>query len=139
MPHLTVAVYQIDARWQIVSANEAFCRTLHCTESSLIGRDARELLRQDWRDDFRHYVSRALVGVGGAEATVPFVAPCGQQAWFTHSIEPLTEDGLLVGYRASIQPHAAADAAPPRHWWTWRRSAVNQVWDSETNQIAKAS
>jgi len=135
----TLAVYQIDARWQIVSANEAFCRTLQCTESSLIGRDARELLREDWRTDFRNYVARALVGVGDVEATVPLVAPCGKQAWFKHEIEPLVEAGMLEGYRASIQPHVVAKADTAKRWWEWRPSAFNQVWDFDAEPFARAS
>lgn len=139
MPDTTLAVYQIDARWRIVSASEQFCRTLHCTESSLIGRDARELLREDLRKDFRHYVARALVGVGDVEMTVPLVAPCGKQAWFKHAIEPLMEHGMLDGYRASIRPHAVAQPATTRRWWEWRPSTFNQVWDFDAEQFANAN
>ena len=53
MSDKTIPYYQIDARWKIVRANEAFCRILHCTESTLVGRDVRDLLREDWRLDFR--------------------------------------------------------------------------------------
>lgn len=139
MSNTTLAVYQIDARWRIVSASEPFCRTLHCTESSLIGRDARELLREDWRNDFRHYVARALVGVGDVEATVPLVAPCGKQAWFKHEIEPLVANGMLEGFRASIQPQAVATPATTKPWWEWRPSTFNQVWDFDADQLARAS
>ncbi len=135
----TLPVYQIDARWRIVSANDAFCRALHCTESSLIGRDARELLREDWRQDFRHYVARALVGVGDVEVTVPLVAPCGKHAWFRHELEPLMDEGLLAGYRGTIQPYTAAKAAEPKRWWTWRPAAPHNVWDFDAEQLAKAS
>lgn len=141
MPDTTLAVYQIDARWRIVSASEQFCRTLHCTESSLIGRDARELLREDWRNDFRHYVTQALVGVGDMEVTVPLVAPCGKQAWFKHQIEPLIENGMREGYRASIRPHAIAKptTTTTKPWWEWRPSTFNQVWDFDADQLAVAS
>lgn len=134
----TLPVYQIDARWQIVSASDAFCRLLHCTESSLIGRDARELLRQDWRHDFRNYVARALVGVGDVEITVPLVAPCGEERWFKHELEPVTEDGLLAGYRATIAPHVVAKAEPKR-WWTRRQATISRVWDFDVDEYAKAS
>lgn len=137
MPETNTPVYQIDARWQIVSANDAFCRMLQCTESSLRGRDARELLREDWRPDFRNYVARALVGVGDVEITVPFVAPCGKEAWLKHELEPLLEDGLLAGYRATVAPLSAAKAAPAR-WWT-RRPAAMRVWNVDLDQFAKAS
>jgi PAS domain S-box-containing protein len=135
----TLPVYQIDARWQIVSANDAFCRMLHCTESSLIGRDARELLRKDWRHDFRNYVARALVGVGDVEATVPLVAPCGKEAWFKHELEPLMSEGLLAGYRATIQPYTAAKAVESKRWWEWRPAAPHNVWDFDAAPLAKAS
>lgn len=135
----TLPAYQIDGRWQIVSANDAFCRTLHCTESSLIGRDARELLREDWRHDFRHYVARALVGVGDVEVTVPLVAPCGKEAWFKHELEPLMEDGFLAGYRATIQPHVVAKSETPKRWWEWRPATPHDVWDFETEPLARAS
>ena len=135
----TLAVYQTDARWQIVSANEQFCRTLHCTESSLIGRDARELLRADWRLDFRHYVARALVGVGDVEVTVPLVAPCGKEGWFKHELEPLIDNGLLAGYRATIQPQTVARAAETKRWWEWRPAAFHQVWDFQPEPLPRAS
>lgn len=131
--------YQIDARWQIVSANQAFCRLLHCTESSLIGRDARELLREDWRHDFRNYVARALVGVGDIEVTIPLVAPCGKEGWFKHELEPLIADGLLAGYRASIEPYVAVKAEAPTRWWERRASAFNRVWNFDADQLARAS
>ncbi len=135
----TLPVYEIDARWQIVSANDAFCRTLRCTKSSLIGRDARELLREDWRHNFRHYVARALVGVGGVEVTVPLVAPCGKQAWFRHELKPLLNDGLLAGYRATIQPFTATKAVESKRWWEWRPVAPHNVWDFEIELLAHAS
>jgi PAS domain S-box-containing protein len=135
----TLPAYEIDARWQIVSANNAFCRTLQCTESSLIGRDARELVREDWRHDFRHYVARALVGVGDVDVTVPLVAPCGKEAWFKHELEPLMNDGLLAGYRATIRPHAGVKQEDSKHWWEWRPVAARQVWDFDVEQLAHAS
>lgn len=137
MSDKTIPVYQIDTRWHIVRANDAFCRTLHCTESSLIGRDVRDLLREDWRLDFRTYVARALVGVGDLDLTLPLVAPCGEQGWFKHQLEPLIEDGLLAGYRASIQPHVVAKVPAPKRWWEWRPVAVHQVWDFETERLAR--
>jgi len=132
--------YQIDARWRIVHANDAFCRTLQCTESSLLGRDARDLVRADWRADFRNYVARALVGVGDLDATLPLVAPCGKEGWFKHLLEPLSEDGQLAGYRASIQPHPVpAHIAGSKRWWQWRPAAAHLVWDFDEEQYAKAS
>lgn len=137
MSDQTIPVYEIDTRWKIVRANEAFCRTFRCTESSLIGSDVRELPREDWRLDFRSYVARALVGVGDVDLTLPLVAPCGALGWFRHHLEPLTEDGLLTGYRACVQPQVATKPAAPRHWW--RPIAAHQVWDFEVEQLATAS
>ena len=111
------ATYQIDSNWLIVQANYEFCRLFQCTESGLIGREIRTLLRDDWRLDFRAYVARALVGVGDYDATVPMVAPCGEAGWFKHSLEPMVEDGRLDGYRATITPHQARVAAPAKRWW----------------------
>lgn len=140
MSDTTIPAYQIDARWRIVQANDAFCRTLHCTESSLIGRDVRDLLRADWRLDFRTYVARALVGVGDLDATLPLVAPCGKEGWFKHLLEPQMDDGLLAGYRATIQPHAVqARAEESKRWWQWRPVAAHQVWDFDAEQFAKVS
>ncbi|MFA5907256.1 MAG: PAS domain-containing protein [Vicinamibacterales bacterium] len=135
----TLPVYQIDERWRIVSANNGFCRALRCTESSLVGRDVRELLRDDWRLAFRSYVARALVGVGDLDATVPLVAPCGEQHWFRHQLEPLIEDGMLAGYRATIQPHVAQLAEAPKRWWEWRPVVARQVWDFDVEQLSRAS
>lgn len=137
MSDQAIPVYQIDARWKIVRANEAFCRTFRCTRSSLIGRDVRELLRADWRLDFRTYVTRALVGVGDLDVVLPLVAPCGEQGWFRHQLEPLMEDGLLAGYRASIQPQVVIKPAEPKRWW--RPMAAHLVWDFEADQLARAS
>jgi PAS domain-containing protein len=131
--------YQIDAKWRIVRVSETFCRAFRCTESGLIGRDVRELLREDWRLDFRAYVARALVGVGDCDATVPMVAPCGEPSWFKHTLEPLIEDGTLAGYRATMVPHIVHEAAPAQRWWDWRPLAPKMVWDFETQPLAKAS
>ena len=135
----TIPTYQIDGRWRIARANDAFCRTFRCTELSLIGRDVRELLREDWRLDFRAYVARALVGVGDVEATLPLVAPCGERGWFKHHLEPLMENGMLAGYRASIQPKVVALADAPKRWWEWRALAPRLVWDFDAEQLSRAS
>lgn len=124
----STATYQIDAKWAIVRANDAFCRAFRCTEQGLIGRDIRDLLREDWRLDFRSYVARALVGIGDPDVTLPMVAPCGEQRWFKHSLEPVLEDGMLVGYQAVVTPHVV-HAAPARRWWDWRQQAPHLVWD----------
>lgn len=139
MTNPNIPEYQIDGHWQIVRANEAFCRKLHCTASSLIGRDVRDLLPADWRVDFRNYVARALVGVGDREVTVPMVAPCGEQEWFKHQIEPIIEDGMLAGYRASVQALVARKAESPKRWWQWRPAPVHLVWDFENQPLARAS
>jgi PAS domain-containing protein len=131
--------YQIDSKWRIVQASDEFCRTFRCTEAGLIGRDIRELLREDWRLDFRAYVARAFVGVGDLETTIPMVAPCGEPAWFKHTIEPMLEDGMLAGYRATIVPRIVHEAAPAQRWWDWRPSAPKMVWDFEARPLAKAS
>lgn len=135
----TIPEYEIDTRWRIVRANDAFCRALRCTKSSLIGRDVRDLLRADWRLDFRTYVARALVGVGDLDVTLPLVAPCGEEGWFRHQLEPLMDDGMLAGYRASIQRHAPIKVEAPKHWWQWRPVIAHQVWDFDAEQLAKAS
>jgi len=123
--------YDIDAKWKIVRANEQFCRTFRVTESGLIGRDVRDLIRHDWRLDFRTYVARALVGVGETDATVPMVAPCGEEGWFRHCLEPQLEDGALLGYRATVTPHNVHAAAPPRRWWEWRSDVSSRAFDFE--------
>jgi PAS domain-containing protein len=130
----TIAEYQVDEKWQIVGANDEFCRAFRCSASGLIGRDARELLRQDWRLDFRAYVARALVGVGDLEVTLPMVAPCGQEGWYKHALEPILDNGLLAGYRASVRPHIIRQAAPAtKGWWNLRARDPRTVWDFETD------
>lgn len=126
----TAPRYQIDSKWTIVAANDEFCRVFRCAETGLIGRDVRDLLRADWRMDFRTYVARALVGVGDTDVTLPMVAPCGEHGWYKHSLEPLMQDGLLVGYRATVKPHIIQQAAPAPRWWQFR--SPKTVWDFET-------
>ena len=131
-------VYEIDQRWKIVKANEAFCRAFRCTESGVIGRDVRDLLRDDWRLDFRACVARALVDVE-LDLTLPMVAPCGEHGWYKHSLEALMDQGVLAGYRATIQPHVVAAAEPVKRWWEWRPTAAPRVWDFESDHLAQAS
>lgn len=128
--------YQIDSKWTIVAANEAFCRTFRCAETGLMGRDIRDLLRADWRLDFRSYVARALVGVGDRNVTLPMVAPCGEQGWFKHALEPLMEDGVLKGYRATIEPHRVQKTAPAPRWWQFR--SPHTVWNFDTQPAPSA-
>lgn len=140
MADQTIRSYVIDARWRIVQASEGFCRTLDYAESSLLGRDVRDLLRPDWRADFRHYVARALVGVGELDATIPLVSPSGEKGWFTHRLEPLIDDGALAGYRATIEPHAVTSTAvASKRWWAWPRGAVPAGWDTVRGPFARAS
>lgn len=131
------ATYQIDAKWTIVRASDEFCRMFRCTEAGLVGRDIRDLLREDWRLDFRAYVARALVGIGDQDVTLPMVAPCGKQGWFKHVLEPILENGLLEGYRATVTPHVALVARPKR-WWDLRSQTPHLVWDFDA-PLAKAS
>jgi PAS domain S-box-containing protein len=130
--------YQVDEKWKIVRANDAFCRTFRCSESGLVGRDVRDLLRDDWRLDFRTYVARALVGVGDYSVTVPMVAPCGEEGWFKHTMEPLIDQGLLAGYRATVTPHVVREAAPAKRWWNFAVAAPTRVWDFDgvTDRVA---
>jgi PAS domain-containing protein len=130
----TIAEYQIDEKWQITRANDEFCRTFRSSESGLIGRDARELLRHDWRLDFRTYVVRALVGVGDRDVTLPMVAPCGQQGWYKHALEPILENGLLSGYRATVTPHIVQHAVPvAKGRWDRIAEAPRTVWDFDAD------
>jgi PAS domain-containing protein len=115
------ATYQIDATWKIIRANDAFCRAFRCSQQGLIGRDVRDLLPREWRRDFRIYVARAMVGVGGCDVTLPMLASCGDQGWFKHTIEPLIDGALLIGYRASVVPRFVDEPAPAK--WFWKRGA----------------
>jgi PAS domain-containing protein len=140
MADQALAAYEIDTRWRIVEANEAFCRTFHSTRSSLVGRDVRDLLRADWRADFRSYVARALVGVGAADVTLPLVAPCGLEGWFKHFLEPLITDGHLAGYHATIEPYAPpVNVVGLKRWWVWRPVAAHERWISRREPLAEAS
>lgn len=126
------AAYEINAKWAIVRANDAFCRLFLVTPQGLIGRDVRDLLRRDWQLDFRTYVAQAMVGVGDTDVTIPMVAPCGEEGWFKHSLEPIMADGLLTGYRATVAPHlAVASAEPAQPWWQPHAQAPHHVWDAE--------
>lgn len=130
--------YEIDAKWKIVRANEAFCRAFRCVETCLVGRDIRDLMRDDWRLDFRAYVARALVGIGDDHVTLPMVAPCGTEGWFKHTLEPMLEDGRLAGYRATVTPHLTHHAAEPTRWWGMRVPKV--VWNIDSHaSLPKAS
>jgi len=111
-----IARYRVNCHWQIVEADAEFCRLFRGEKAALIGRDVRELLRQDWRLDFRRYVARALVGVVELTATVPMMAPCGQDVWCRHDLEPVMEDGLLAGFNATVMARRSTVAEGPRRW-----------------------
>lgn len=128
--------YQIDSTWTIVAANDEFCRLFRCAESAVVGRDVRDLLRADWRADFRTYVAQALVGVGDTDVTVPMVAPCGEHGWYKHSLHPLNEDGRLTGYRACVVPHIVQRATPAPRWW--QRRTPHTVWNYDAEQATAA-
>ncbi|HWI17555.1 MAG TPA: PAS domain-containing protein [Vicinamibacterales bacterium] len=130
----TTPRYQIDSKWLIVEVNDAFCRAFRCSEAGLVGRDIRDLLRADWRLDFRTYVARALVGVGDLDVTLPMVAPCGEHGWYKHSLEPLMEGGQLRGYRAAVTPHVIKKADAPAKWWQMR--SPRTVWNFESRTAA---
>jgi PAS domain S-box-containing protein len=123
-------VYEVDRRGLIVYASDELCRALRCTRMGLIGRDVRELLRPDFRADFRMYVAQALVGVGSREIVVPMVAPCGEVGWFKHALEPLSDEGRVVGYRAIVVPPPVRTRAP--RWWQWQTAEPRLVWNFET-------
>lgn len=133
------ATYEVDSKWKIIRASNAFCREFRCTEQSLLGRDMRDLLREDWRLDFRTYVARALVGVGDTDVTLPMVAPCGEQGWYKHALEPIMEDGVLAGYRASLVPHIITTAAPAKRWWDWGAAPAPAVWNFAERALGRAS
>lgn len=138
MDNPAAPAYEIDERWKIVKVNDAFCREFKCSESGLIGRDIRDLMRADWRVDFRTYVSRALVGVGAPIVALPMIAPCGEQGWYTHQLEAVMQNGSLAGYRATIAPHATPAGAPQR-WFEWRAAAPRPVWNFEAEQLERVS
>lgn len=132
------ATYEINERWRIVRASEELCRVFRCAEADLIGRDVRDLLREDWRLDFRSYVARALVGVGDYDVTVPMVTPGGEHGWFKHTLEPLSDEGALLGYRATIVPHIVHAAAPAKGWWDSRWPSPHLVWDFDGQSLVDA-
>lgn len=135
MTEPTPALYEIDSNWRIVRASDSFSRALRCTAQGLIGRDVRDLVRQDWRADFQSYVSKALVGVGEYDATVPLVAPCGQQGWFKHRLEPITEKGLLKGCRVTVMLQSERRRML-KLWWPWRKGTPQRVWDFDSGKMA---
>ena len=138
MENQAAPAYEVDQQWKIVRVNDAFCKEFKCSESGLIGRDIRDLMRADWRPDFRSHVSRALVGVGEAAVGLPMVAPSGEQGWYTHQLEAIMRNGALNGYRATIAPHAG-DAAVGRRWFNWPAAAPRTVWNFEDEQVRKAT
>ena len=99
------ATFHIDTNCRIQRANEALCRMLRCAEAGLIGRDVHDLVRQDWRDQYRPLLARARDGA--AEANVPIVAPCGLEGWFTHTLEALRQNGAVVGFRVTVVAQVA--------------------------------
>jgi PAS domain S-box-containing protein len=132
------ATYVVDAKWQIVSVDLEFCRLFRVSQSGVIGRDFRDLLRKDFRLDFRRYVARALVGAGQSVATFPMVAPCGDEHWVTHTLEPLSSEGMLAGFKATM--HARVEQVEvKKSWWHWHGAAPHQVWDAEVDHLAAAS
>lgn len=144
MPHASVecmttsfATYEVNSNWQIVKADAEFCRLFHGTESSLIGCDVRELLRDDFKLDFRRYVARALVGLGDVVATVPMMAPSGEALWCRHQLEPMLNDGRLTGFNATIEPRRTNVTQGPAGWWQWQGQAPRLVWNSEIEQLAQ--
>jgi PAS domain S-box-containing protein len=122
-------VYEVDRKGLIVYASDGLCRALRCTRMGLMGRDLRDLLRPDFRPDFRMYVSRALVGIGAKEIVVPILAPSGEEGWFKHSLEPLLDNGRIMGYRATMTPPPVK--THPRRWWDWPTPEPRQVWNFE--------
>jgi PAS domain S-box-containing protein len=127
----TECVYEVNQKGRIVSASDEFCRALRCTRPVLMGRDVRDLLRPDFRADFRTFVARALVGIGEAEIMVPMVAPCGERGWFKHAIEPIVDGGRITGYRALVVPPQMKHARA-RRWWQWSAPEPRLVWNFET-------
>lgn len=128
--HSAGYVYEVDRTGIIIDATDELCRALRCTRASLIGRDVREVLRPDYRQDFRLYVARALAGAGSAETMVPMLAPSGDEGWFKHTIEPTVREGRITGYRAVVVP-PNPPAAKPRRWWQWPAAEPRPVWNFE--------
>lgn len=137
MDTLSAPAYEIDQQWKIVRVNDAFCREFKSSESGLIGRYIRDLVRADWRVDFRSYVSRALSGAGETAVALPMIAPCGEHGWYTHRLEAIMQNGVVAGYRATLAPHAVEGGS--RRWFNWRAAAPRTVWNFEAEQLSKAS
>jgi PAS domain S-box-containing protein len=128
--HTSDCIYEVDRKGFIVDASDDFCCALRWARSGLVGRNVRELLRPDFRPDFRMYVARALAGSGSAEIVVPIVTPCGEEGWFKHLLEPLSVDGQIAGYRATVVPPPVRTKA--RRWWQWTTPEPRQVWNFES-------
>lgn len=137
MTSQTFATYEVNTDWQIVKADAEFCRLFGVTEPGLVGRDVRDLLRDDWKLDFRRYVARALVGLGDVVATVPIMAPCGEELWCRHHLEPMLNGGRLTGFIATIEPRRSNVKQGPAGWWQWQGQAPRLVWNSEVEQLAQ--
>jgi PAS domain S-box-containing protein len=129
-------VYEVNQKGRIVHVSDEFCRALRSTRPGLVGRDVRDLLRPDFRADFRIYVARALVGVGEAAIMVPMVTPGGEHGWFKHAIEPIVDGGRIMGYRASVVPPPMQQARA-RRWWQWSTPEPRLVWNFETATKAR--
>ena len=59
------------------------------------------------------------------------VAPCGEEGWYKHALEPLIVDGKLAGYRATVVP-PPVKSSKKRRWWQWPTPEPRQVWNFET-------
>jgi len=102
----TEASYQIDTECRIVRASDAFCRLMRCAEAGLVGRDAHDLVRGEWRPNYGMLMARARDGA--SEIAVPLIAPCGLEGWFIHTMEAVRQNGAITGYRATVVPRTAA-------------------------------
>lgn len=129
---IRLCAYQVDSAWRIVAANDAICRALGFASARVLGCDVRDLIRPDWQSDFRSYVAKALVGAGRDTLTLPFITSDASEAWFTHTLEPISDKGVLNGYRAWLVPHVAS-----RRWGRWRSTEAHHVWNFEPSEHAR--
>jgi PAS domain S-box-containing protein len=94
-------IYKTDARGLVVYANPAALLAFGLTEAEMVGQDAFELIRLDYREQARRfYGDQSSQRIPTTYCEFPFSSLRGDEVWVGQRVQLVTEGGEVTGFQA---------------------------------------
>jgi PAS domain S-box-containing protein len=94
-------IYRTDPEGRFTYVNPAAVETLGYAEGELLGRDFRDIVRPDYREQARrYYQDQRAQSIPNTYCEFPMLARSGEEVWVGQHVQLVIEDGRFAGLQA---------------------------------------